>query len=113
GLENRWFALGILSSMAYLLRGESLIYLLLLGLTFMGIALRKLRSGVSTNLAIRPIRASRLLLAGFLTLSLPYALFLRWQTGSWQISGKTMENLIAYDVSEAGSPVDYERTRMG
>jgi hypothetical protein len=52
-------------------------------------------------------------LAGFLALAGPYLWFLRAEGGHLQLSGKTMENLLAYDITESGQPVDVEAVRLG
>jgi len=109
----RWFWIGVVLAVAYCIRGEALVFLALVGLISF---IRFLSAMAKRTPAIWPPRSGlglACLFMGFSTLALPYVIFLRVETGRWQVSGKTMEALVAYDIDRTGSPVNYEQARMG
>lgn len=84
------FLTGLLIGLAYLTRPEAFGYLLF----FVGVAIvNRLRS--ASNKWIDAGRQAIAVLAGFLLLSAPYLLFLRYEVGHWTLSAKSEVNTIA------------------
>ena len=102
---------GALFGLGYLIRPEAIGFLsVLVAVTVTARACRSEGSGLA-----RKTRGQLpwlgCVVAGFLLVALPYLVFLRVQTGGWGLTGKTMLNLLAHDVTESGERVDYERAR--
>src|SRR5207247_2653680 len=91
-----------------ILCGGALILVVLLLFVALGFALCILRASEHTGPPLYRMMGPGLaaVLMGFALLAAPYVTFLRWQIGTWTLSGKTMENLISYDISPQGVPVD-------
>jgi 4-amino-4-deoxy-L-arabinose transferase-like glycosyltransferase len=106
------FVLGALFGWAYLVRGEAILFMILLPacgiVAFLSRGAQEGRTSI-----LRTWSPGWLAMGiGFALLALPYMLFLRSQDGSWAVSGKTMENLLSFDITEQGVPVDTEQARM-
>jgi 4-amino-4-deoxy-L-arabinose transferase-like glycosyltransferase len=99
---------GVVYGAAYLVRGEGLVYYLSM-LAWFWLA----RLAVPRTRRVALLRGGLCTLVGFCALAIAYVLFLHQQTGHWQISGKTMENLLAFDIGESGERVDMEKVRLG
>jgi dolichyl-phosphate-mannose-protein mannosyltransferase len=103
--------LGLLYGWCYLIRGEALFLMALFILVGTALHLiRRFRYGTALH-SEKWVLVVIWVLVGFGALAFPYAVFLRSQTGSWSLSGKTMENLLSYDITDDGVAVDLESTR--
>ena len=105
--------LGLVFGFAYLLRPEAAGYLGVFAFTKLWPGIRGMLRKEGMARLISLSGRSLFLAAGFLAVSLPYMAFLRMESGNWKVSSKTMLNLLVHDVTERGTPVDYEARRYG